>query len=244
MLPLPASDQQQIITHLGAGVMGAALPSQPILDTSSYFPLRERVFTFRVTSGSNTGKVQTLSLKQAHRPGGAVAWRFNFAPSLAGFMNLSEGGDLMMPAVSDVDEGVIAVASPPNPFVLKGMKPGESRTFKQKVSVNYLDDPTRRDWGGQLNATYTYIGTYRVTVPAGTFDAIVIRFAYRGKVGPPTWCIPPGTSSRAKPGLSRWFTLEDVSAFSGSITLTQRSARCWLRSESLNFTSCGNIPRR
>jgi len=213
VLPLPASDQQQIAAYLGAGVVGAALPSRPILDPSLYFPLRERTLTFRVTSGSKAGNVQTLSLKQAHRPGGVVAWRFNFAPSLHGFMNLTTGGDLMMPAVSDVDEGVIAVTSPPNPFLLNGMQPGESRTFKQKVSVNYLDDPTRRDWGGLLNATYTYVGTYRVTVPAGTFDAIVIRFAYRGKVGPADVVYTAWYFFARDTGLVAMVTLEDVAAF-------------------------------
>jgi hypothetical protein len=213
VLQMPASDQQQITAYLGAGVVGAALPSQPILDASSFFPLRERTLNFRVTSGSKTGHVQTLSLKQARRPGGSVAWRFNFAPSLHGFINLTPGGDLMMPAVSDVDEGVIAVTSPPNPFVLKGMQPGESRTFKQKDSVNYLDDPTRRDWGGLLNATYTYVGTYRVTVPAGIFDAIVIRFAYRGKVGPADVVYTAWYFFSRDTGLVAMVTLEDVSSF-------------------------------
>ncbi len=165
-------------------MVGAALPSETISSASAYFPLNEKTFVFQVTSGSNTGKSQNLVLKKARRPSGIESWRFNFAPSLAGFISPTAGGDLMMPAVSDVDEGVIVVTTPANPFVLAGMKPGESRSFRQKVSVNYLDDPTKRDWGGKLNATYTYVGTYNVTVPAGTFNAILIRFAYRGKVGP------------------------------------------------------------
>ena len=47
-----------------------------------------------------------------------------------------------MAAVSDTDEGVIAVTTPANPFVLRGMQLGESRPFSQTVAVNYLDDPT------------------------------------------------------------------------------------------------------
>src|SRR5437667_1756452 len=166
VLPLPPADQQKLAEHLGAGVVGAALPSERISDASTYFPLNEKTFVFHVTSGSNAGKIQNLVLKKARRPGGAPAWRFNFAPSLAGFISPTAGGDLMMPAVSDVDEGVIVVTTPASPFVLTGMKPGESRSFRQTVSVNYLDDPAKRDWGGKLNATYTYVGTYNVTVPA------------------------------------------------------------------------------
>ena len=213
VLPLPAADQQLIGAYLGTGVVGAARPSEPIVDASRYFPLQERDFTFQVTSGSHTGNSQTVSLKKARRPGGAVAWRFGFAPTLAGFITTTSGGDLLMTAVSDVHEGVIVFTTPANPFVLASIKPGESRSFKQKVSVNYLDDPTKRDWGGRLNATYTYVGSYEVTVPAGTFDTILIRFAYRGKVGPADVVYTAWYFFAKEIGLVAMVNLEDVSAF-------------------------------
>ena len=212
VLPLPAADQQKLIANLGAGVVGDALPGEAINDGAAYFPLVERTFVFQVTSGSHSGSTQNLVLKRAHRPGGAVSWRFNFAPSLAGFVS-PRGGDLIMPAVSDTDEGVIVVTTPANPFVLGGMKPGQSRSFPQKVSVNYLDDPTKRDWGGRLNATYTYVGAYNVTVPAGTFPSVLIRFAYTGKVGPADVVYTAWYFFARDVGLVAMVNLEDVSAF-------------------------------
>jgi hypothetical protein len=212
VLPLPAADQQELTTYLGPGVVGAALPSEQIADPTVYFPLADKTFKYQVTSGSNAGNVQNLDLKQSHRPTGAPAWRFQLTPTLAAFIN-STGGDLIMPAVSDTDKGVVVVTTPANPFLLKGMQPGASRSFSQTVVVNYLDDPTKKDWGGSLNATYTYVGTYQVTVPAGSFKAILIRFAYTGKVGPAdvtytAWYLfAPGT------GLVATVNLEDVSAF-------------------------------
>ena len=38
VLPLPPADQQKLSEHLGAGVVGAALPSERIADASAYFP--------------------------------------------------------------------------------------------------------------------------------------------------------------------------------------------------------------
>lgn len=213
VLPLPATDQQPIAAHLGAGVVGAALPSDRIIDGSSYFPLADKTLLFQVTSGSNAGTTQNLSLKQAHRPTGAPAWRFQFTPSLAGFINATADGDLMMPAVSDTDKGVIVVTTPANPFLLAGLQPGESRSYNQTVSVNYLDDPTKKDWGGSLRATYTYVGTYRVAVPAGAFDAILIRFAYRGKVGPADVVYTAWYFFARGTGLVAMVNLEDVTAF-------------------------------
>lgn len=213
ILSLPASDQQELAAHLGAGVVGAALPSERIADARAYFPLQEKLMIFQVTSGKNAGTTQRLGLKKARRPGSAEAWRLHFTPSLAGFINSTATGDLIMSAVSDSDEGVIAVTTPANPFVLTGMQPGESRTFSQAVAVNYLDDPTRRDWGGHLNATYTYVGTYQVTVPAGNFNAILIRFAYTGKVGPADVKYTAWYFFARGTGLVAMVNMEDVSAF-------------------------------
>src|SRR6202012_2609486 len=91
---------------------------------------------------------------------------------------------LMMPAVSDAGEGVVVITTPANPFLLKGMRPGEMRSYSQKVSVLALDDPTDQEYSGTLRGTYTYIGTYRVTVPAGTYDSVLFSLRCDGKVGP------------------------------------------------------------
>jgi len=183
VLPLPAKDEAEITRLLGAGVVGKPLPSQPIADTSLYFPLEERSYVFRVTSGKNQGKQQTLRTTKGKRPGGNEAWRFELSPTLAGFISEVEGS-LIMPAITDHGEGVVVVNTPANPFVLSGMKPGETRDLSQKVSVSYLDDPSDQRYSGSLTGTYTYVGTYETTVPAGTYEALLVRMEFIGKVGP------------------------------------------------------------
>ena len=144
----------------------------------------EKTSVFQVTSGDKVGSQQTLRVAKGQRPGGNAAWRFELSPTLAAFLSQAPGGDLMMPAVTDHGEGVIVVTTPANPFVLEGMAPGQSRPLSQKVSVNYLDDPSDQRYSGSLTGTYTYVGTYQVTVPAGSYPAILIRLKYSGKVGP------------------------------------------------------------
>jgi hypothetical protein len=184
VLALSPEDQQEITTRLGAGVVGQALPSNPIADPSVYFPLQDRALTYQVTSGSHTGNTQTLKVVKHNRPDGTPAWRFGISPTLAGFIRQNVVGDLLMPAVADSDEGVVVVTTPASPFVINGIKPGETRSLSQNVSVNYLDDPTRRDYSGRLNVAYTYVGTFQLTVPAGTYPAALMRIACDGKVGP------------------------------------------------------------
>ncbi len=184
VLPLPFEDQQNITAQLGPNVIGAALPSQPISDPSIYFPLQQKSQNYQVVAGPHAGTVQTLGLWRARRPGGKAAWRFQMTPTLAGFMRETPEGDIIMAALTDSGEGVVVVTTPANPFVPKGMQPGETRSYTQRVQVNYLDDPTDQRYSGYINGTYTYVGTYQVTVPAGSFPAVLFRVKCEGKVGP------------------------------------------------------------
>ena len=50
-----------------------------------------------------------------------------------------------MPAVNDPGEGVVVVTTPANPFVAKGMQPGETRTLTRNRSRSTISTirPTR-----------------------------------------------------------------------------------------------------
>jgi len=184
VMPLPDEDARDIAANLGAGVVGKALPAPVIADAGTYFPLVERERVYRVTVGEKAGQSQTLRLARGRRPGGTPAWRFQLSPTQNAFLSQTEAGDLLMSALSDVDEGVVVVTTPPNAFVLKGMRPGESRELAQAVSIDYLDTPDRVDYSGSVTGTFTYVGAYEVTVPAGTFQTVLLRTKCQGKVGP------------------------------------------------------------
>jgi len=213
VLPLPIQDQQNIAAQLGSGVVGNALPSGPITNVSTYFPLTNRSLTYQITSGPKTGNIEYTEIARVRRPSGISAWRFTLSPSLTGFIAQGMDGGLVMPAVSDPGEGVVVVTTPANPFVPKGMQPGETRSFSQQVSVNYLDNPGDQDYSGSLNGTYTYLGTYLVTVPAGTFPAVLFRAKSEGKVGPAHTSDTAYSFFAPNVGLVAMIMQEDVTAF-------------------------------
>jgi hypothetical protein len=213
VLPLPPQDQQEVTAHLGAGVVGAALPSEPITDAASYFPLQERAMTYELTAGKSAGTTHTLQVAKGKRPNGLPAWRMGLTPSVDGFIRQTREGDLVMPAMSDTSEGVVIITTPPNPFIINGMQPGETKTFTQTVAVNYLDDPTRRDYSGTLNSTYTYVGTYQVTVPAGTYAAVLMRLQVKGTIGPAHTEDISYTFFAPGVGVVAMISQEDVEAF-------------------------------
>jgi hypothetical protein len=105
------------------------------------------------------------------------------APSLFAFVN-TDGGNLTLVSLSDTSEGLLIVTTPSDPFLVQGMQPGETRRIQQNVSVRYLDDPSDQRYSGTVNGELTYVGTYQMTVPAGTYPAILLRQKLSGKVGP------------------------------------------------------------
>jgi hypothetical protein len=184
LLQLPTKDQELIIKHLGAKIVGDAVRSEPIEDPAALFPFSDKRGTYQFTSGKNSGKRQTEALTKIPRPGGKFVWRLDLAPSLVAFLRETPEGDVVMPAVADTGEDALVVTNPPNPFLSKGMEPGETRSYSQRVSVRYFDDLSNERYGGTLKTEYTYLGTFRVTVPAGRFDAILLRAKIDGKIGP------------------------------------------------------------
>ncbi|MGO9603192.1 MAG: hypothetical protein ACLQAT_07300 [Candidatus Binataceae bacterium] len=198
---------------LGAGVVGNPVLSKPITDATTYFPLQNKTLTYQVTSGRNAGNTQTLGISRRSRPNGQQAWRFQFSPTLAGFLNQTVDGAVIMPAVTDTGEGVVVVSTPANPFVPKGMNPGETRSFSQSISVNYLDNPSDQRYSGTVAGTYTYLGTYQVTVPAGTYNADLIRVKFEGNVGPAHTKDTQYNFFAPGVGVVAMITQEDVEAF-------------------------------
>jgi hypothetical protein len=184
VLPLSRADQKILVEQLGADVIGEPLPSRPIDDPDILFSFAHRRVTYRFTSGRNKGNSQTLVPTKVERPDGKFVWRVQLAPSLIGFLRQMPNGDIVMPAVEDTGAEALVVSTPPNLFISKGMKPGETRRFVQQVSVRYLDDIDDEQWAGKLQSDFTYVGTYRTKVPAGTFDAVLLRTTVDGKVGP------------------------------------------------------------
>jgi hypothetical protein len=119
----------------------------------------------------------------------------------------------MMPAVSDSGQGVVIITTPANPFVLKGMKPGETRSYTQQVSVLNLDDPADQEYSGSLTGTYTYVGTYQVVVPAGSFKAVLLRLQCEGKVGPAQTRDAAYYFFEPRTGVVAMISQEDATAF-------------------------------
>lgn len=183
-IELPQTDRNALERQLGQGVVGAALPGKPLPDTSKLLPIRDTSWIFRFVSGDQQGTTQPIDFAPLKRDSSGATGRFSVATKTVYFVRQSDNGDLSIVSEQDLKEGVIVRYAPPEPMILSGMNPGESRQMNISVKVYDLGDPSDLTHQGSLAVTYSYVGAYTVTVPAGAYDAALIKWSYNGSVGP------------------------------------------------------------
>lgn len=183
-IELPQADRNAIERQLGQAVVGAALPGKPLPDASTFFPPGKTTWTFRFVSGNNKGTAQQSVFTPAKKDGSGATARLSEGPKTSYFVRQSGDSDLSIVSERDGNESVIVRYGPPEPLILSGINPGESRHIKIGVKVYDLGDPADLTHQGSLDVTYSHLGAYTVTVPAGTYDAALIKWHYTGSVGP------------------------------------------------------------
>ena len=111
-------------------------------------------------------------------------WRYAVGAKSVLLIKQTDDGSLVFVSQEDLDQGVISRYTPPEPGLLTGMAPGDSKDFTIDVKVSDLSSPQDAAHEGTLDVTFSYIGAYKITTPAGSYDAALIKWAYNGKVGP------------------------------------------------------------
>jgi len=191
VLELPAEDRALLEEYLGKGVIGKAVPGRVITDTLAYIPAKDRAWRYRITSGAPKGQtVEHMIHVVAPEASGAGAKRSTVSLKLAIgrtdvlLFQKDAAGNLVLVSHRELDEGMLGTYTPPTPMLLKGMKPGDVHKTRFEVNVYYLKEPDKVRHSGTLEATLHYVGAYRITVPAGTYEAALIKATFKGKIGP------------------------------------------------------------
>jgi hypothetical protein len=185
-VPLPASDKAQLDALLGAGVVGEALPSSPLGAVETYVPPKGTAITYQLIEAGKKAATETHKMEDATEAAYSPGWRYTIEGVGAQHLMQGPSGSVDIAAEQDLDHKVLSRFTPGEPLIIPGLKAGESKTSTLAVAVYDLSDLNKVSHSGSLDVTYTYVGTYRVKVPAGTYDAALIRWDYSGKVGPAT----------------------------------------------------------
>jgi hypothetical protein len=184
VVPLPAAVKAQLDKYLGAGVVGDPVPSSPLLAADAYLPPKGTVMTYRVLEEGEKARTETHKVEETTDPKFKPGWRYVADPLGAMYFQPSSDGGVTIVGEEDRDNEVLSRFTPGEPLMIVGLKPGESRQVAVNVQVADLAKPDKITHKGSLTITYTHVGAYKVKVPAGSFDAELIRWDYKGEVGP------------------------------------------------------------
>jgi hypothetical protein len=185
--PLPDEDRQTLNEYLGNNVVGEAINSPALPHGLNDLMSLSQGLSWRmkVISGNAQGTQQQGSARILNRPDGNMGFRIDTGDGRnVLFGQLDPKGNLLCYASQDNQEGVISRFTPAQPIFLAGIAPGETRKFTSTVSVADLSRSDVETHSGSLDIAFTYIGAYRLKVPAGTIDSVLLKTRLTGKVGP------------------------------------------------------------
>ncbi len=182
VVALPEADRKALEQLLGSGVVGDPIDAAPL--AAADIPLRAGTWAYQVVAGKKKGQSENEILTQLERDPSGASWKVETGAKDLAFIQLADNQDIEVLSEQDTDQGVITRFSPAEPILVTGMRPGDSKKVTIGVKVYDLSSPQEVSHSGSLNLEYSYIGAYKVTVPAGSYDAALLRWVYDGSVGP------------------------------------------------------------
>jgi hypothetical protein len=186
VIPLSDADRSQLDALLGKGVVGEALPSAPLERSTSYLPRHGRTLTYQVVTQGGKPETENHEITETTDPVFKPGWDYKIGDTGEIYVQADPAGRAFTVAEKDFDKKVLSRFTPGDPLVLTGLQPGQSATASHQVEVYDLSNLSQVSHSGTLDITYRHLGAHRVTVPAGTFDAVLVKWSYSGKIGPAT----------------------------------------------------------
>lgn len=183
-IELPPADRSVLEALLGSGVVGPGVPGNPLPESSEFMPVQDTTWIFRFASGGQKGETEQGVLTRIPRDTTGAGGRFAVGDKTVLYIRESADGDLWIVSEHNLGTGMMTRFTPSEPLILSGMKPGTSKRMQANVKLSDLSDPNDVTHQGIVDLTYSYVGTYRLTVPVGTYEAVLIKWHYKGQVGP------------------------------------------------------------
>ncbi len=171
------------IDQLGDGVVLREIDAPVIQDPTNWVGRQEGIYRYRYVAGDDHGKVEQL---ERHTPDPArpkLAWTRHVGESLIEGIDVVDGQGIRLHTETDLEHGY-RVEIKPGITLPPGTQVGDSWRSDNTLTVYQLPDTGEVAHRGSLDASRRYLGAYRVRVPAGEFDAVLIEETYNLKVGP------------------------------------------------------------
>lgn len=181
-IALPDADRTALDQLLGSGVVGDPVAASPL--AAADIPLRAGTWTYQIVAGKKKGQTESDVLTPLERDQSGAGWKLALGAKDVAFIQIGDDQSIAIVSEQETDQGVITRFAPAEPILTTGMSPGDSKKVTIGVKVYDLSSPDEVSHSGSLDLEYSYVGAYKVTVPAGSYDAALLRWVYDGSVGP------------------------------------------------------------
>lgn len=154
-----------------------------ISSPASWVGRAEGEYYFRYVSGDDHGKTEQVELHRPHPDQPALAWSRHIGDALIEEIEVTDGQGIRIHTETDMVHGY-RVELHPGISIPNGITLGDSWSAQNTLQVYELDKPNEIAYTGSMNAERLYVGAYRIRVPAGEFDTVLLSEHYTLKIGP------------------------------------------------------------
>lgn len=179
----PDEDVAEHVMLLGEGVVLSAIEPPVISNPENWVGRPEGEYQYRYVAGDDHGKTEQL---ERHKPDPArprLAWTRHIGESLIEGIDVMDGQGIRLHTETDLEHG-FRVEIHPGITLPPGTRVGDAWGNENTLTVYELPNTDEVAHTGTMKARRRYIGAYRVRVPAGEFDAVLIEEDYQLEVGP------------------------------------------------------------
>ena len=183
VIPLSRRDKKELAV-LGEGVVGEAIEAPVITDPAKYYRPIPGKWKYQITSGKQKGQFFTETVSKIPKNAQGATWK----RSREKYDDLFSvtGDSIYLSNEIDHQHGFLIHFTPRGHLLSAALKPSESKKTKSTVHVFKISDPNTEYKTLKMEETYTYVGAYKVTTPAGVFDTVLFRNDFKVFAGPVT----------------------------------------------------------
>jgi hypothetical protein len=161
-----------------------AITGEGLEDPRALLAPEEGTNLFKVIEEKGADRTEAHRFLQVIEPQGSGHSEYRLNDSESQLLGYTEAKGVVIEGAIDRKEGVRTEFAPAKPLIPRGLLPGASVTVPSKVRVLDEQDATKVRHQGELVVTLTHLGSYRVTIPLGEYEAVLLRLESRGKIGP------------------------------------------------------------
>jgi len=174
----PPEERTDLLRVLGDGVVGSSEQAVPLSGVSTLAGWETGEWQYRITSGPRRGQIEVESVAPIGASARDETWKRTIGRESTLYLRETGDGSLVLPSQITHPHRAVVYFEPPLIYLMAGMAPGEAQRFEGRMDVHSANNPAVKWYSGTIRATTVYAGVYRITTPAGAFQASLIKTEY------------------------------------------------------------------